>query len=335
MNTKIHYEHCMRDVPGIAHTIKNVTSIVTVSGVPALQANITSLFADGFGVGRQQSVLLESMVRYQFAGQQAFVVGPGMRTAFEHTALDGVSYDDLHLPHEAFYIALPECSWLLWGGESTGWHTVYGLYVNRTPQSIAFAVCGAENDRSTGHGDDAHAWIRMSPPADQSLETYLQRTLNGGPAESYLSQPPEEAVQRESIVSAVRVAINLCMYLSSDAASTSTQTPAQRRAPLEVELRRKKNPGKAKVIERRIAQLSTATVTHVGGHYEKQLAGTMQGTDIRQHIVRGHWHTYWVGEGRTKKIRKWVLPFVRGSKDPAYESRVYVIPEHSTHSDQK
>ena len=321
---KLHYEHTMRNVPGTAQIIDFVMSLVRMSRVSPSAANIAALFEEQ-GIHPNAAVMLEAMARYEICGQQTFVLGPGMRTAFQNTTLDGVLYEDLHLPHEAFYIHLADCDWKLWGGSRSGWHQVSGIYVNRTPQCIAFAIWGPENERSTEPGDDAHAWIRLQPAPGKSLEEVLQATF-AHTETSDLTVVPEPDVQQLAYINAVRVAINMCMYLTCEDAQTVTQTAAQRRAPLEAELRRKKNPGKAKVIERRLAQLSKAAITRVGGKYESHLAAALGGA-TRQHIVRGHFHTYCTGPGRTQRIRRFVFPFVRGTKDPAYESRRYVVTE--------
>lgn len=41
-----------------------------------------------------------------------------------------------------------------------------------------------------------------------------------------------------------------------------------------------------------------------------------RGTSPKPHIRRAHWHHYWVGEGKTKLILKWIEPvWVNGSED--------------------
>jgi len=327
---KLHYEHCLPQ-PHIADLVEFGVLAIKSTGLSFDEASISKRYYDVFGMMQSQSVILEAMARYQLAGQQAFIVGPGMRTAFQNTMLDGISHRDLRLPYDAFYICLPDCDWMIWGGP-TEWHVVTGMYVARSPGSIDVAIWGPENEKSTSLGDDAQAWIRLdSLEGDASLEYVLTQVLGGGPVDSGLTVPLDDDNQQAAIVNAVRVAINLCLYLQSEAAQTTTTTPAQRRAPLEAELRRKKNPGKAKVIERRLAQLSTSTVTRIGGSYEQQLSSALRNRvnsdGTRQHIVRGHWHTYLTGRGRAVPIRKWVLPFVRGTQTPAYESRRYTIGE--------
>lgn len=321
---KLHYDHTMRNVEGTARAIDFVMSVVNASRVDPAHANIGAAFETA-GVSPNTAVMLEAMVRYQICGQQTFVLGPGMRTAFQNTALDGIAYDDLRLPYEAFYIHLADCDWKIWGGDNTKWHHVSGIYVNRTSDRIAFAIWAPENERSTYSGDDAHAWIRMQPAPGTPLEEVLQATLCA-PERSDLSLAPEPDVQQSAYVNAVRVAINLCMYLTCEDAQTTMQTAAQRRAPIEAEIRRKKSPGKVKVLERHLAQMSKTSITRVGGKYEAQLAHALGGT-TRQHIVRGHFHTYLTGVGRTQRVRRFVFPFVRGTKDPAYESRRYVMAE--------
>lgn len=332
---KIQYEHCARHLPGCMRMVSVVANTVRQSGVSPINSNVAVLFSSAFGTYEDQASMLEAMARYELAGQQTFVVGPGMRTAFQNTTLDGFTLADFHVPHDAFYIALPECDWKIWGGQTTGWHQVAGLYVYRTPDGTAFAIWGLPNEHSVNEGDDAHGWIRLSDRADRSIEEVLKETFERGMLPALgLTPPPalEASAVLDSIANAVRVAISLCMYLTCDAAEVTRETATERRAPLEAEIRRKKSPGKAKVIERRLAQLSTAAITRVGGRYERNLAKALCSLrgEVRKHIVRGFFNTFWTGQGRTVPKRKWVYPFVRGTAMPAYESRRYMLDEPET-----
>jgi hypothetical protein len=49
---------------------------------------------------------------------------------------------------------------------------------------------------------------------------------------------------------------------------------------------------------------------------------------MRGHFVQGHWHTYWTGEGRQKKILKLLKPFWRGgppSEEQELETNKYLL----------
>ena len=83
------------------------------------------------------------------------------------------------------------------------------------------------------------------------------------------------------------------------------------------------SPSKRMKATNKATLISNSNFHHIGNVNEKA-----EPTEVTKHWVRGHWHTYRVGKGRTGKVLKWVQPHQRGTKekDPG-ESREYVFEE--------
>lgn len=107
--------------------------------------------------------MLRLVFMYERSHQQVVVVGPRMQAAFANTSLENIPTDLIKLPHECFYLAVPECELELWGGERTGWHKVTGCYVAKEPTANALVLLawGAANERSNNALDDATFWFRL------------------------------------------------------------------------------------------------------------------------------------------------------------------------------
>ena len=72
-----------------------------------------------------------------------------------------------------------------------------------------------------------------------------------------------------------------------------------------------------KKLERRLAQQSsTATLVRVGASIEARVETQLkEHGGVAAHWVRGHYHHYWTGKGRSVKVRKWVQPYPKGLDD--------------------
>jgi hypothetical protein len=62
--------------------------------------------------------------------------------------------------------------------------------------------------------------------------------------------------------------------------------------------------------------------------------GTGQGGKVNvRFTVRGHWHTYWVGEGRTQQDLKWIAPYWKGPETADVVHRTYDVDEREGEPD--
>lgn len=280
------------------------------------------------------------MTLHQEQGQQTFVLGPHMTSMLEHTSVQDVARDDLHLPYPIFYVVLTDCGHRLWGGGRTQWHKVSGMYVHMVEDTRALTILAwaEENERSLGPGDDAQSWARLHLRAHihEDLETSIDSLLRDDKNDK--SDPiidpfdeingtkyPDDGreAQTATLRAMFRIAINLALYLSSEGADAASVDDEQA-AKLKRKIESTKSPGKRKKYERQLSQRSKATFIKVGRSIEERARTQVrEHGNVRAHWVRGHWHHYWTGKGRATKVRKWVMPYPKGLDTP--EKRTYEV----------
>lgn len=296
------------------------------------------------------------LLGYRHYGQQTFVLGPHLQEMLENTSLVGVPWDAIKWPYPFFYVALPGSSHQIWGGP-TGWHKLSGMIVGFTPDSTRMTVYlwGEENDKSRIVGDDASFWfdIPLQKVRDMGgdLESYIETLMrdptanwadgshapidieNSGWLASAETVRQGPADDRTILVAkaALRIAINLCIYLQSKGSERSPHPTyeAQRkeRQRLQQELGRKKNPNKksAKNLLRELEKLSEAQVTWLGRTIEETPhthGGGGGGSSTIRHWVRGHWWPRLDNrEARDRHGIRWVHPYEKNrdsaDKEPA------------------
>ena len=174
----------------------------------------------GVGFHRAQWLLTLHLKEYAKTGKQTFVIPSNMQDALRNTSLAGVQPSEIKVPHSVQYIALPDCEAELWGGPTTQWHRVGGVFLryeqgkDRThndgtvqkaregdPGCIYLYLWGMENDRSSGPGDDASLWmaVDLQEMADQEtdLETYLWNILQDPSRDATLSDMADPETMKE------------------------------------------------------------------------------------------------------------------------------------------
>ena len=261
---------------------------------------------------------------YRSYGQQVFMVGPRFRDLLCRTSIKGVPVGAIKLPYPAFYIALPDCPWKLWGGD-TGFHEITGVMVGVQPTdeglNLVFFLWGEENHKARCVGDDASFWFTISlnealAQEDMDLESYVRMVLQDPGRENsdfqevndnaphsskdFMVTLPDNGYVRDQVVdtaaNVVRMAINLIVYLQSVGASkvTHQETQDRREAQKDLEGLGKKPAGKAKKKQRKlqklIDRLSEAHITWLGKDVESSPRGPSgPRSQAIRHWVRGHW----------------------------------------------
>jgi len=245
-----------------------------------------------------------AMLMYERLGQNTYVVGPRVRELFRRTELARVTEDLLEAPVEAFYVALPDCPWTIWGGARTRQHEVRGVYVTfsksvtapgRTDAAprIHLMVWGSPNQRSLGPGDDALLWFSIDLgrcfSSGEDFESFFRRTSvmttepgsaeeaewGGGDPFDALGAPllPEEREvlleQRETLIKLLRVVLNVCLYVSSEEPDLEVTDNEEVVRDLRRQAARKKSPGRRRKLERRIANLPRVRIVYVGPLFEE------------------------------------------------------------------
>lgn len=348
----IHFDHMRKHLPYIQQLAKRTLSPLT------LEHMIAGASTDEFNeasahLGASAQNAMHQMEMFDRCGQQVFVVGPQMAEAFRNTDLSGMMSDWIESPAHCYYIALSECPWEMFGGLSSGWHKVAGVYVqyshrqmwNSTKRKpgLHFLLWGAPNERSHGPLDDAVYWFSIETGLKSGEDVDLETRFGGsevmntdkpfatgwapGLLDDLDSGDPEVRLKhRQTIQNVFRLVINLSLYLESESSDVSLvkDNPVERRK-LEGSIRRAKSEGRRRKLRRRLENAPRTVITYVGPSVETRLreasAGSERATGTRSsprwHLVRPHWRHYWVGpKSNQKRVRKWIGLTERGSAEP-------------------
>lgn len=217
----------------------------------------------------------------------------------------------------------------------------------RRERCIQILLWGGPNERSLFPTDDALLWFALNldrwVEEGDDIETFFQKhaVMEGGrhprfdaegdPLDPFVSpiMPADAegvAMQRETLVSVMRLVLNLCLYMASDEPELETVDNAAEAASLREQIKRKKAEGKRKKLERRLANLPRTRIVYVGPMFE-ELAdkerreqsrglGGSHATPV-EHGVRPHWQHYWVGSGDDqRRILRHKGMYRRGSGKP-------------------
>jgi hypothetical protein len=285
------------------------------------------------------SRLLGASYHYRQEGQQVYCVKPQLQAMLHETKAESVPRDKLRLPYPCLYVAFPESSWHLWGGSRTRMHQMAGAYLvqleEHVDKGLHILLWAKANERSLAKDDDASFSLGINfaeipvTSGDSScfdVESYLEIVLNDPTRATWDpgmgvrdAEPEEQAEQDRSVRAALRVLVNLVLYLNSTNAETE-QEPQPNLTQLRAALKRARSSKKRKKIERQIKKATGTQVTYVGPSFDREpdpsngADGIGTGTWV---FRKGHFHHFWVGprkdeEGRAQKgthtVLKWVPP---------------------------
>lgn len=271
-----------------------------------------------------------------------FQVSEGLAWNLATTDLKGVYPEDVRMPHEGFYIELPE-GMLTLTNNITGEHTVRALGLAEG--------CPAHNPRVEVPTDVAHGYgrrlllVAFCEPNEESLDPtddnvmYLSLPLfdDSREVDAMLAQDAAaiEATggdwrdekmggsfagvrrsNKELRGIFQRLALNVLLYMNSEEAEVE-HAHAQK-------IRRLKQEKKgAKKYKAQIAKLKAEPTFLVGTSVKldprvKRAAAEETGRKGRtvrvKSLVRGHWRNQAHGPGRTLRRKMWIRPHVRGEK---------------------
>lgn len=338
--TRLHYDSVWPLYPSEFHTVVEGALQSFKEHPEYVDANLSGYLLQKMGWEPSMSIAAESMAKYVHFGQQTFELGPELQEMFCQTSLASVPREALRLPYPAFYLALPECAWSIWGGPVTQWHTVYGVYVVEQGDSLKLLIWGPDNELSRGPGDDATVWFHLDLTECFNkygdLENYIKYLLhpdNDAVMQNDSLWPESEDTAKkqhlrmqEVYLNVIRTVVNLVLYLQTEAAEADKEVDPRRRE-LRAKVANAKNPGKKKKYQRQLDNLSKATVVKVGQSLETRMSALRSQPGVqRAQWVRGHWHRYWVGKGRTKLLPKWIHPYPKNLEAEAkVEKRTYEV----------
>jgi len=336
----LHFDYIQRHFSQpreMGHTV-NMFLQEVVNHENGANADIAGFLLNEQGYQPSQAHTTEAMVKYGFYGQQTFQIGPELQEMFRQTSLKSVPREALKLPYPAFYLDLPECPWKVWGGSRTQWHNAKGAYVVLKDDHLLMVIWGGENDKSHGPGDDATVWARISLSEcfekHGDLEEYLDWLFSPGQGarqnnDEFIEGTPSVETnlqQKEVHINIFRVAINLVLYLQTEVPEV-TKMSNDRHAHLTKKLAGAKSPGKKRKIQRQLIKLSKATVVKIGLSLEEKMANLRSSPSVkRAQWVRGHWHRYWTGKGRSTLVPRWIHPYPKNvGAEASVEKRRYEI----------
>ena len=186
------------------------------------------------------------------------------------------------------------------------------------------------------HGEyAATSWVgfgkkeldRAASGSGESLEDIITEKVDtveqvSGNRTAYLTKKTAE----DDFFKAMKVAMNAIVYLNHGLDSKLLQRRDDEAYREYTRLFATTNSeSKRRTYGRKVTKIARPTVRVLGPNIKRGALNTQSATDV---IVRGHWHTYWVGKGRETRKLNWVHPYVR-NKDkgivPDKEPRTYEI----------
>jgi len=285
-------------------------------------------------------LLCESVCCHEFDryGQQVFSLSPLIGEMLENTDLGAITFSDLRLPFDCFYVQLE------------GNQKYSGFYVSKIEEVVTFvAVRWHEempddrwpekleywepNEDCLNRGDYWRFFFQLyldKYDEECTVEKAIDSLMQGTPANDHWTEE-ERALHRyetcdydEATRDILRLTFSLLFYLNSERKSVEVSSGKDEREKQEAALAASgKTPSsrsskKNKRRKEKLRYLSNARFHQVGAQEERDLT-SRPGFDIDQprHWRRGHLHRYWVGSRKDadgnprkgeKRIRLWILP---------------------------
>lgn len=256
---------------------------------------------------------------FDFFGRQSFFIDRDMQSLFDKTSLKDVQYDDVQMPYGTFYLNLPNLDCDLYD-ESQMSEPVIGSFVAFDPaeRTIFFFLVTARGVNMI-IPINLPRWLRH----EGDFETFLEDVVSNieiADLERHVSRARVARI-RNCVLRVARIAINLALYITSKDADIQKVSDDRRVRDLESKIGRTKNPGKRKKMKRTLTRLKGKGTTHVVGEkLTTKLRRARKMGSRRAHWVRGHWKP---------SLKKWILPYPRGSKTSTVivGARTYVMDD--------
>jgi len=296
-------------------------------GVPATLIDVLSEMQD-MAFDKEEPwplrISLASLLLHFESGQQTFDLSDKIYQMFLRTDLKNVYAKDIRLPYKCIYVVFPKkyriniknesgifsehiCEGIFLFAQEKDGHD--HIYVSIPAYPVNSPILADSNHRF-GMGLSSCISITKyvenpDKPFDlnEIILIYLSKfaTLN------------KEDKSLDLIVEMISVAFNTIIYLNHGLKTKTVQKQNinQLEKLRNFQKKTKSNTEKIKV-DRIITRLSIANVTSLEPHLKGLKLNEMTATDI---LVRGHWHTYWIGEGRTKRKVNWVQPHIRNKTE--------------------
>jgi hypothetical protein len=167
----------------------------------------------------QTKHLLASAWHWAKYGSNVVVVGPNMQALFENTTLRDINIEDIKIPFDSVYIALPGFNGQI-ADKQSGLHYIRGIFITRLDEewigegsSFGLTIWGKPKTHPDTNGyDDLYLYTGLPNLTGQNLEEYINNIFHG-PDFNTRYQQPDECI--EDLTKAVKIAFNVLMYWSS------------------------------------------------------------------------------------------------------------------------
>jgi hypothetical protein len=264
------------------------------------------------------------MITFERAGKKIYEMSPGLADRLLHTELRGVDAEDLRLPYPAVYMIIPTHLQFKINVYDTGWHEVDGVYITEDNKLIFSDTTSADTpprgwrimlvgkSKNEDILDDALFFFTVPMPEGQKIDDCLDAALGKWAHENH---GQDIAIIR----SIFRLLMNAILYATSSEAEVFPYIRDKETRQL-IERMKKAKGGKKDKIKQQLKGKSRQEVILLGRNI-KGFDDTSEGLDrtgrpleVRVRVA-GHWRHYWVGQGRSERVRRWIQPFWRGPQD--------------------
>lgn len=271
--------------------------------------------------------------------KQVFRISPAFADMLARTETAGVRAADFALPYDTFYVAVPGCTQQHPDVVGGGTLAISGIGVRVEDRG----VLTRKGDLIPGPSLQLLIWCAAPESAGGVLDDAYQ--IASMPLGAFYTDSPEAAILRLSLDEddlmgeartippgirwAIRVVVNLVLYINSDGAEMRPAPEAVSWATKRKIAEGKKNPMKK---ARALRGVPDFVLTDLAPSIHGDGDGEPSGRHPRRHWVRGHWRRQPVGpRGEGARSLRWVRPHLRGGEEgDTTPPRIYVGPEAST-----
>ncbi|NOZ85726.1 MAG: hypothetical protein GXP49_05610 [Deltaproteobacteria bacterium] len=300
-------------------------------------------------VGEHIALLALILTEHIENGRQEIIVNNDMAELLALTEIN-LPLSEIRPPYSCCYVHIDgDVGMRIWGGERTGWHMLEGGYSMQTQfvgdTNWGLFMCAKPNTNSENKVDDATFWMPFfKSESDMIVEDILRKRLETAPdpvIEKGSKLPKDVAdmcskyefvdtkdtweINKFNLTLAFRIMLNTFLYMSSKDATIRRKFWEDK--ALKKKLRKVGRASRRQELEMRLNMRSSHYI-YIGNGDEKMAERNVninrESGEVRRHVVRGHWHTYWVGKGRANSERKWIRPYWRGAGE-VVPSRSYKI----------
>jgi hypothetical protein len=316
-------------------------------------------------VGNNEMEFASLVLSYYSCGQQVVQITEDMYDLLLRTDLTGVTEDDVRLPYPCMFFSMPESRRGAVGlaaprrDISSG-----GIYLRNyshyeVPGEILDKIGIDDGEHGSFQTAELDRLLASNGVSDQDLqnsqrntvtlhagsiiEDYTmtaelptvvdnwfimgrkERAMAGGVAALVDSMEGKPYNFGKAFIDMVRVAINAVVYLNHGLDTKFIQRRDNRAVEQFTKLfHGTSSKSKRHTYGRKITRIARPTVQVLGPNIKRGPSSTLA-TDV---LVRGHWHTYWTGKGRSNRKLNWVQPHIRNKSkgiSVSGEPRVYEI----------